>query len=446
LVVKRSARGVLLTGITSSEARKESATRSTSATGAPLAASRRRPGQRREDEEARAEIRRELQRRFEAAAADAAAASSRGRAHRPAARSRHLLRRRRALVFAGATLAVTAPAGTQLLSAGPSSRQAVAATPATILRETARIVLSQSAPTSSPIPGPGQLLYTKVEQVELQGWNSGCEPGTREPCGTLGGTLNGPNAFNAVVQTTQEHWLGEGGVFRDRWVLGPLRFWSQEERSRWESAGSPLPPPFDPAYQRKIAQPPGGKPPAGESVRAREGVYDVETAVDPDKSRAQPFRFPGTSSLPTDPKALRRGVEGNRISVSGLNLSYPSANRLGIQETINQLLAILGAGAPMTPQLRAAIFNALAEMPGIEVETDATDSVGRHAYAIRSTEPQTGYELEFLFDPDTAELLAKRVSLGHARQDRYLSGVPAGTTINETAYLETAIVDSPEER
>jgi hypothetical protein len=401
-----------------------------------------------EDVEARAEIRQRLQRRLDAAGAGAAPVSSSGRVRQAAARPRHLLRRRRALVFVGATVTVTALVGTQLLSAGPTSQQAAAATSAAILRETAKIALSSSVPTSSPLPGPKQLLYTKVKQADIEGWIAGCEPGTGQICGALGGTLNGPNAFNALVQTTRELWLGEDGVSRERRVLGPLRFWSQDERSRWESAGSPLPPPFDPEYQRRIAQIPREKPPAGESVRTREedrGVFDVETAVDRDKLRAEAFRFPDTSSLPTDPKALRRAVEGNRISVSGFNLSYPAANRLGTKQTINQLVAILGEAAPMTPQLRAAIFNALAEMPGIEVETAATDSVGRRAYAIRSIEPQTEEELEFLFDPDTAELLAKRFSLGNASHRPYLKGVPAGATINETTYLETAVVDSPEE-
>jgi hypothetical protein len=401
-----------------------------------------------EDEEARAEIRQRLQGRFDAAGAGAAPTSSRNRVRRPAARPRHLLRRRRALVLVGATVTVTALTGIHLLSAGPT-QQASAATPAAILRETAKIALSPSVPRSSPLPGPKQLLYTKIKQLELQSWIAGCEPGMGQICGSLGGTQSGANAFNALVQTTQGQWLGEGGVWRDRQVLGPLRFFSKEERSRWESAGRPLPPPFDPDYQRKIAQIRRENPSAGGSVRTREedrGVVDVETVIEGDKLRAKPFRFPDTSRLPTNPKALRQAVEGNRISVSGLNLSYPLAKRLGTKATTNQLLDILAEGAPMTPQLRAAIFNALAEIPGIEVDTDATDSLGRHAYAIRSTEQQSGDELEFLFDPDTAELLAKRLSLGDASHLSYLRGVPAGTTINETTYLDTAVVDSPEEK
>jgi hypothetical protein len=402
-----------------------------------------------EDEEARVEIRQELQRRYDAASAGAAPVSSRGQLRRPAARSRHLLRRRRALVFAGATVAIMALAGTRLLGTGPTAQRVSAATPAAILRETAKIGLSSRANRPALLPGPEQLLYTKVKQVQLQGWIAGCDPAKGPPCALLNGTLNGANAFNALVQTTQEHWLGEGRVSRDRWVLGPIRFWSEDERSRWESAGSPLPPPFDPEYQRKIAQTRRENPPSGESVRTRQedrGVFDVETVVERDKLRGEASRFPDTSSLPTDPKALRRAVEGNRISVSGLNLSYPSAKRLDTKETINQLLGILGAGAPTRPQLQAAIFNALAEIPGIEVETDAADSLGRRAYAIRSTEQQTGEELEFLFDPDTAELLAKRRASGDSNDPPYLKGVPAGTTIEETTYLDTAAVDSPEEK
>ena len=99
----------------------------------------------------------------------------------------------------------------------------------------------------------------------------------------------------------------------------------------------------------------------------------------------------------------------------------------------------------MRPQLRAAVFNALAELPGIEVNTHATDSLGRQGYAINSPDPKTGGGEEFIFDPDTSEVLAQRTFIGDPTGDPWLKGVPAGTTIRETDYLATAVVDSTHE-
>lgn len=175
-------------------------------------------------------------------------------------------------------------------------------------------------------------------------------------------------------------------------------------------------------------------------------MVDTETVVDLDQLEGQPYRLPDTSSLPTEPKALRRAVESNQVSHRGFNLANPpSAKQLDSEGTTAELLNILSEGGPMTPQLRAALFNALAEMPGIEVGTDATDSLGREGFAIRSIDAKTGSGLEYIFDPDTAEILARRSFLGERDTSPYLKDVPAGTTMLETAYLESGVVDSTDE-
>jgi hypothetical protein len=355
--------------------------------------------------------------------------------------------RHRLLAFAGATATAAVVAGFLLvLGSGPTAQPAAAE----ILHETAQIAISADAATGSPLPGPGQLLYTKVRRVDLTGWISGCDPlEDQRGCAFIGGTMSGADAFNALVPTTQEEWRGEDGIGRMRWVAGTPQFWSEEEQGRWEAAGSPPPPPFDPEYQRIVAQRRNEESiPPGYTTRTREEnetVIDTETVVDPDQAKGQPFRFPDTSKLPTDPKALRRAVESNEISHPGFNLVDPSAKRLDSKGTTAELLNILSEGDPMTPQLRAAVFNALAEMPGIEVETDATDSLGREGFAIRSIEGETEGGLEYIFDPDTAKLLARRSFLGKSDQSPYLQDVPAGTTISETVYMESGVVDSTDE-
>jgi hypothetical protein len=337
---------------------------------------------------------------------------------------------RLALAGAGALAAIVA--GILVFSSGPTAEPAAAE----ILHETAAVAAATDAPAE--IPGPGQFLYRKFKRIELESWiPGGPSPEDDVPGQMMGGTLSRPDAFNALMPTTQEWWDAPDGAGRVREVAGTPGFLTDQEQSRWEAAGSPLPAPFDPEYQRKY-------PLAyGDALEARRGVVDTE------HPKLEGFRFPDTSALPTAPEALRLAVESNQISVSGFNLMEPSAKRLDTEKTIAELFNILVEGNPMTPQLRAAAFNALAELPGIEVDTDATDFLGRQGYAIRSLDPKTGGGMEFIFDPDTSEMLADRSFLGDAHreagQNPSLRGLPSGLTIRETAYLEAGVVDSTDE-
>jgi hypothetical protein len=372
-----------------------------------------------DDPVARAEAWRALEDRFDAASAPAPSAPV---ATRPR-RRRHLLRRRRLVVFAGATAAAAALAGVLVFGSGPTAQPAAAE----ILHRTAAVAASPDAPTASPLPGPGQFLYRKLRRVELESWLPGA--GKDQPAMMMGGTMPQAGAFTVLMPTTQEEWLALDGAGGFREVAGTPQFLTSEERSRWEAAGSQLPPPFNLEYQRQYPQ-------AFADGEAHPGVVESE------HGSWKNFHFPDTSSLPTDPEALRLAVEGNQIQVSGFNLMYPSAQHLDAEQSAAELLNVLQEGTPMTPQLRAAIFNALAEIPGVEVDTEATDSLGRQGYAIGSVDAATGNRLEYVFDPDTAELLAQRDVLGKPGQGAYLKGVRAGLTVRETDYLETAVVDS----
>ncbi|MET0557712.1 MAG: CU044_5270 family protein [Solirubrobacterales bacterium] len=374
-----------------------------------------------EDPAARAAAWRALEARFDPGPAPAVVA--------PARRRRSLFSRRRRLFgFAGATALAAAVAGIFVLSSGPTAQPAAAE----ILHETAAVAAAGDA--AAAIPGPGQFLFTKFKRLELEGWIAGGpSPEEDTPGQVMGSTLSRRDAFNALVATTQEWWTGQDGAGRIREVADTPRFLTEREEDRWEAAGSPLPAPFDPAYQRRF-------PLAfGDALEVRRGVVDREA------SALKGYRFPDTSNLPTEPQELRRAVESNQIPLSGFSLMYPAADRLDTDQTIAELFNILQEGNPMRPQLRAAIFNALAELPGIEVDTDATDLLGRQGYAISSVEAETGVGLEYVFDPGTAELLAQRNFISETGRNPALKGLPAGQTIRETAYLESGVVDSTRE-
>lgn len=336
-------------------------------------------------------------------------------------------RRRRILAFAGAIAAAAIVAGTLVLSSGPTAQPASAAE---ILHEAAAAAAGTS-PTS--IPGPGQYYFVAEERLDVKGWISPV-PGLNADTGTAvtGGTMHYRNSYNALVPTKVESWIGDEGNGRYRETLGDLRFWNPTEKERWKRAGSPLPPPFNPEYRRRYPVP------FRDALEANSHVLDMKN-----RGYGDTFHFPDTSKLPTDPQALRRAVEANAIEVGGFNLIDPQAKRLDAEQTKEELINVLFEGEP-TPQLQAAIFNALAELPGIKV-VPATDSLGRHGDAIKFR-PKEGTRWEYIFDPRTSDVLASRAVLVHPAASRVFEDLPVGTTVSERDYLRAGVVDSIHER
>ncbi|HXF31537.1 MAG TPA: CU044_5270 family protein [Solirubrobacterales bacterium] len=337
-------------------------------------------------------------------------------------------RRRRLLAFAGTVTAAAVVAAALVLDSGPTTQPASAAE---ILHEAAASAVVTDAPATL-IPGPGQFLYRKEQRLSVEGWRYPlpAEEGNR-PLMTTGGTMQGPDVFNALMPTTAQSWTGPDGSGRRREVAGTPQILGAGEEARWQAAGSPLPPPFNTEYQDRFkatAYP--------DALELGPGVVDT---------RADGFgnyRFPDTSKLPTEPEALRHQVEANAIEVSGFNLMYPKAKHLDAEQTIEELINVLFEGNP-SPRLQATIFNALAEVPGIEV-TEATDSLGRQGDAIRFA-PEEGVRREYLFDPETSDLLANRGVLVDPAASRSYKDLPAGTTIAERDFIEAAVVDSTDE-
>ncbi len=289
--------------------------------------------------EAGERIRRALGARMDAAANESrafgeAVAGSAPPAHPAAARRGFWSRRRRVLAFAAATAVAAIVAGALVLSAGPTAQPASAAE---ILHQAATAASAHAAldAPASLIPGPGEYLFRKVRRVDVEGWRSPVPPlDAGVPVGGIGGTESGPHAYNALVAKTSEQWTGDKAQGRNREVLGPLQFWSKAEEERWKSAGSPLPTPFNPEYQRLYAI-------------AFKGANELNShVVDMDSRGFGNFNFPDTSKLPTDPKALRQEVEANEIEVKGFNLMFPKSHHLDAEQTTAELINCLSEGEP----------------------------------------------------------------------------------------------------
>jgi hypothetical protein len=386
-----------------------------------------------EPPEAREAVWRALEAHMEAAATEARGfgevlAGSIAPARAPSRRRGLLSRRRRRLLAlsAAATAAAVVTAGALVFSSGPTAQPAAAE----ILHQAAAAVSGRPA---TYVPGPGQFLYAKVVRTEVHNWLYPLPPSSADvPVGGTGGTMKGPHAFNALVPVTVESWTASNGGGRSREVAGTPQFWNSEEEARWQAAGSPLPPPFNAEYQQRYKG-------------AFKGANEIgPRVVDMSHQGWGSLHLPDTSKLPTEAKALRQQVEANEIEVSGFNLMFGTAPRhLDHEQTAEELFNVLQEGRA-TPQLQAAIFNALAELPEIKVETEATDGAGRSGAAIR-TGTKDGVQTEYLFDPEGGELFAQRSILVDPAADRSLRGIPAGTVISERDLLEVATVDSTSE-
>jgi hypothetical protein len=381
--------------------------------------------------EAREAIWRALEARMDAASAEArafgeAVAGSAAPAGSPR-RRRGLRSRRRLLVFAGAAAVAAIVAGTLVLSSGPTAQPASAAE---ILHQAASA--AADLPTTT-VPGPGQYLFRKEQQLEIRGWRHPLPAENADiPDGGIGMTLQGPHAYNALVPVTVSSWTDSKGGGRHREILGTLQFWSKAEEERWQAAGSPLPAPFDPEYQQRY-----------KATAFPDALELTSKVVDTESKGFGNFNFPDTSKLPTEAKALREQAEANQLEYTGFNHTGGKATHLDPEQTKEELLNVLQEGFP-TPRLQAAIFDALAELPGITVETGATDGLGRPGDAIR-THLENGLQGELIFDPESGKLLARRAVVIDPAASPTFNELPAGSVVSERDYIAEATVDSTKE-
>ena len=284
------------------------------------------------------------------------------------------------------------------------------------------------ASDSTPLdpPGPGQFLYTKTKIVQLQGWEpDGPGAGPRSKPRHFTTNLLGPeaNALPALVPTLKQVWMSRDGKTRERETLGQVEFLSEPDQRYWEDAGSPPPFAYDPA-EHQVKRDGSGhlvKEYASRSWRGRHEFANVGKL----------------SRLPTEPETLRLAIENRSGGDSPVDPSPTGSHRGDV--TAERLMEILSE--PITsPSLRAAATNALAEIPGIELEHGVTDVAGRRGDAITWVRDR-GFGRRFIFDPRTSEILAEAEVIFDANAAGY-PGVPDGTVFRETAYLQSKIVDS----
>lgn len=293
------------------------------------------------------------------------------------------------------------------------------------LRRAARSAEASDDQVEAP-PASGQFLHTKTEVTQLEGWlpkghgkGSKSHPRYFVP-------INDPSARYALVPALKEVWTAPDGKTHVRETLGQVKFLSKGDQERWESAGSPPPWAFDPS-EHEVARDSSGRP-------------MKEFAANSFRGRHEFAYLSRLSELPTEPEALRLAVENRRGGSSPLDPSPANSPRGGA--TVERLLEILSE--PITsPALRAAAFDALAEIPRIGFERGVADVAGRRGDAIGWVR-ESGFGRRFIFDPNTGKILAEaEMIFGPKATSDY--GAPAGTPYRETAYLQSRIADSTHE-
>ncbi|MFC5745742.1 CU044_5270 family protein [Actinomadura rugatobispora] len=150
--------------------------------------------------------------------------------------------------------------------------------------------------------------------------------------------------------------------------------------------------------------------------------------------------------LPTEPGALLRALyDPDTLRVPDnpdAPKNVPRAVRVkpddrSVFGTITDLLQ-----RPLPPKLRAALYRALPRIPGVSVQTDATDAAGRHGTAFTNTFEGWVREM-IILAPATYRYLGTR---SYAVRDHVAQGegtVKKGSVLQLTAQLDMRVVGKP---
>ncbi|MEH0576573.1 CU044_5270 family protein [Streptomyces sp. B21-108] len=145
-------------------------------------------------------------------------------------------------------------------------------------------------------------------------------------------------------------------------------------------------------------------------------------------------------SLPVDPKAMY-----DWLRESSRHTLYVMAGMKGGVIERNQAM-LLSAGQMMEDGIMpsaqaAALFRAVARIPGVTVVEDAVDALGRHGVGVAREDAKERFRMEWIFDRKTHQLLGQRKTL-----TRDFGGLKKGTVVSDSATVRRAVVDKAGQR
>jgi hypothetical protein len=185
-----------------------------------------------------------------------------------------------------------------------------------------------------------------------------------------------------------------------------------------------------------------------QATRHNHGPLDLRTVEpDPDDDDLSPKQYAAKlAALPTDPVKLLAHVKGDAHwrtkPVREAGQEPPDARAFRV------LTLYLGQPAAVTPELAAAIFRALARIPGVRIDQGVPDAMGRPGLGLaydpgqRRADGRLVERSYTVLDPETFQYLGLRVE---NLEDDVIHGslVAAKGTFYATAELTTGVVDKP---
>jgi hypothetical protein len=197
--------------------------------------------------------------------------------------------------------------------------------------------------------------------------------------------------FAIDVQVEIETWVASDGSGRTVTTYQDVAFPTLSDHEGWEQAGS--------------------TPAVGDVVPQRASAGDL------------PLYH--VDKLPTDPSALLGALNDGSVI-------EPAPGDINVLSTIGTLLA----QQDLPDDLRQALFDVAASLPGVAVERDVQDHGGRPAVAVSVTDGSTRTRL--FFDPSDASFLGRDIT--------YPSDGDRPGAIEWRAYLDSGIVSAIGER
>jgi RNA polymerase sigma-70 factor (ECF subfamily) len=289
---------------------------------------------------------------------------------------------RRRLVRVGvAVAAVAAVLATGIAVTGLRSGDSVpigATAAAAEVLDRAAAAAAKAAP--APVPGPGQVLYRR----ETGG----------QPVGTMGGGRDQAHLCASVHET----WLPA-----DPAVHAAIR--RTDGIVVRSGTGDPTAMPRDPACSYDSFSDDIGPVPNGQL-----GGPDLRT-------------------LSTDPRTLYRqareqGKDGGDNPDEG---------------TFMALLDLARSASPYrSPRMTAAIYRALAYVPGVQLVGPGRDLLGRPGVVVGRTEPDRGSREEVIFDPSTGLMLGRRETVTDPGR---VAELPIRGAVLWQSVITSAVVD-----
>jgi hypothetical protein len=327
--------------------------------------------------------------------------------------------RRRRLLPAGAAIAAVLATAlvAQLLLHDPTpvtqDQDAVLATaePAAVKVLTTAAAAAARAP--EPALGPGKYWYVRERGTSVGG--------NEDQFGT-------PKSFHYRTPYDNETWWAPDGVLRTRQSFGRPRFLSPADRDVWVANGRPELP--------------------GPSVH----LIDEGPGISDRSDGWLPMTYEQIVELPTDPAQLS-DVLSERIYAGQPNGSCPvplGPDGRCPHRPVTDLdrygaIVFLLTNYPLPAQLRSALYQALTRLDGIELIGEVTDLAGRRGVGVTigPTEEKLPRRTVLIFDPATGRLLGTRSVLA---ADVPGTRLPPGTVMEEAAFVEISVVDSPTTR